>query len=275
MADIRRLAGRVAVITGASSGVGAAAARLFAREGAQVVAVARRRELLEDVIAEIRCAGGEGAVVVADLAAGEGAEQAFAGALDAFGRVDVLVNNAGAGHSYGLARPGAMDPVHTTTPALWDEVLAINLSSAFRLTRLVVPDMQARGSGSIVNVTSIAGYTGLADAHAYTAAKAGLINLTRSLAIAYARDGIRSNAIAPGSIDTPMVRPATLERFADEEARWQLAPMGRPATPEEVAYACLFFASDESSYCNGSVLAVDGGVTARGAWSVPGPAAET
>ena len=211
--------------------------------------------------------------VAADLAASDGAERAVAGALDRFGTVDVLVNNAGAGHSYGLTRPGSMDPVHTTPPALWDEVLAINLSSAFHMTRLVVPHMRARGSGSIVNVASIAGYTGLADAHAYTAAKAGLINLTRSLAIAYARDGIRSNVVAPGSIDTPMVRRATLERFADEETRWQLAPMGRPATAEEVAYACLFFAGDESSYCNGSVLAVDGGVTARGAWSVTVPPA--
>jgi NAD(P)-dependent dehydrogenase (short-subunit alcohol dehydrogenase family) len=275
MAGEGRLAGRVAVVTGASSGVGAAATRLFAREGARVVAVARRRELLDAVVAEIHSLGGEGVVVEADLSASAGAEQAVAGALDAFGRIDVLVNNAGVGHAHGLTRPGSMDPVHTTPPALWDEVLAINLGSVFHMTRLVVPHMQAQGGGTIVNVASIAGLTGLADAHAYTAAKAGLINLTRSLAIAYARDGVRSNVVAPGSIATPMVRPATLARFADEEARWQLAPMGRAATPEEIAYACLFFAGDESSYCNGSVLAVDGGVTARGAWSVPGASTET
>jgi meso-butanediol dehydrogenase / (S,S)-butanediol dehydrogenase / diacetyl reductase len=259
-----RLDGRIAIVTGASSGVGAATMRLFAREGAQVVGVARRQAALEEVLSGVHAEGGQGSIVAADLSV-EGEAQATVDATIArYGRVDVLVNCAGVGYSYRELRPGSMDPVDTTSSELWDEVMAINLGSAVHLIRLVVPVMREHEGGSIVNVASISGFTGLTVAHTYTAAKGALINLTRSLAITYARDGIRSNVVAPGFIDTPMVE-AVIGMFDDENLRWQLSPMGRPATAEEIAYGCLFFASDESSYCNGSVLSIDGGITAKGA----------
>jgi NAD(P)-dependent dehydrogenase (short-subunit alcohol dehydrogenase family) len=261
---VRRLDGKVAIVTGASSGVGAATMRLFALEGAHVVGVARRQAALEEVLANVEAAGGEGAVIAADLSVETGAQATLDGALARYGHVDVLVNCAGVGYAYRDVRPGSMDPIETTSSELWDEVMAINLGSAVHMIRLVIPVMRQHGGGSIVNVASISGFTGLAAAHTYTAAKGALINLTRSLAITYVRDGIRSNVVAPGFIDTPMVE-AVIGMFDDETLRWQLSPMGRPATPEEIGYGCLFFASDEAAYCNGSVLAMDGGTTAKGA----------
>ena len=126
--------------------------------------------------------------------------------------------------------------------------------------------MLEQGSGSIVNTSSMAGVTGLYDAHAYTAAKGAITNLTRSMAIAYGKQGVRTNAVCPGFVDTPMIAPV-IGVFDDEATAASLSPLGRPAQPEEIANALLFFASDESSYCNGSVLLVDGGCTAR---SFPG-----
>jgi NAD(P)-dependent dehydrogenase (short-subunit alcohol dehydrogenase family) len=257
-----RLAGRVAIVTGASSGVGAATLGLFAREGARVVGVARRQAVLDDILERLVGESGEGIVVATDLQDPTGAERAVGAAIESYGQVDVLVNCAGVGYSYRNVRPGSMDPLETTSPELWDEVMAINLGSAVNMARAVIPPMRAQGGGSIVNVASISGVTGLTSAHAYTAAKGALINLSRSLAITYTRDGIRSNVVAQGFIDTPMVADA-VGVFDDEDLRWQISPMGRPATADEIAYACLYFASDESSYCNGSYLAVDGGTTAK------------
>lgn len=259
-----RLDGRIAIVTGASSGVGAATMRIFAREGAEVVGVARRQDALEEVLAGVHADGGKGSIFAADLSVESEVQAAVDAAVAAHGRIDVLVNCAGVGYSYGDVRPGSMDPIDTTSSELWDEVMAINLGSAVHLIRLVLPVMRGHGGGSIINVASISGFTGLTAAHAYTAAKGAMINLTRSLAITYARDGIRSNVVAPGFIDTPMVE-ALLGLFDDENLRWQLSPMGRPATRDEIAYGCLYFASDESTYCNGSVLAIDGGTTAKGA----------
>jgi NAD(P)-dependent dehydrogenase (short-subunit alcohol dehydrogenase family) len=259
-----RLGGKVAIITGASSGVGAATMRLFAREGAKVLGIARRQPVLAEVLADVQGEGGQGAVFAADLSVENEAQAAVDAAVAKYGRIDVLVNCAGVGYSYGEVRPGSMDAIDTTSSELWNEVMAINLGSAFHMIRLAIPVMRQHGGGSIVNVASISGLTGLAAAHTYTAAKGALINLTRSLAITYARDGIRSNVVAPGFIDTPMVE-AVIGVFDDETLRWQLSPMGRPATPEEIAYGCLFFASHESAYCNGSILAMDGGTTAKGA----------
>jgi NAD(P)-dependent dehydrogenase (short-subunit alcohol dehydrogenase family) len=235
--------------------------QLFAREGAKVVGVARRQAVLEQVLANVEAEGGEGAIVAADLSVESEAQAMLDAAIARYRRIDVLVNCAGVGYAYRDVRPGSMDPIDTTSSELWDEVMAINLGSAVYMIRLVIPVMRQHEGGSIVNVASISGFTGLTAAHTYTAA---LINLTRSLAITYARDGIRSNVVAPGFVDTPMIE-AVIGMFDDETLRWQLSPMGRPATAEEIAYGCLFFASDESAYCNGSVLAMDGGTTAKGA----------
>ena len=257
-----RLKGKVALITGAGTGVGRACMKLFAAEGAKVVGVSRTQSNLNETLSQVKAAGGEGRVVAADLSKPEGANKAMEETLKSFGRVDVLVNSAGVGYSWLEKSPGSMGPVDDTTPEKWGEVMAINLDSLFLICRLAIPQMKKQGGGSIVNVTSISGFQGLPAAHTYTAAKGGAINLTRSMAITYCGDNIRVNCIAPGFIDTPMVAPV-LGLFNDPAMADRLTPMKRPGTPEEMAYGCLYLASDEASYCQGTVLVIDGGTTAR------------
>ncbi|MGQ0619273.1 MAG: SDR family NAD(P)-dependent oxidoreductase [Panacagrimonas sp.] len=183
-------------------------------------------------------------------------------ALDRYGRIDSLVHAAGVGYSWAEKSPGTMGDVLNTTPEAWQEVIAINLNSCFYMCRHVVPEFLKRGRGTIVNVSSISGFQGLANAHTYTAAKGGVINLTRSLCVAYAAQGIRANCLAPGFIATPMVA-SVLNLFDDPAVAERITPMKRPGTVLEMAYGCLYLACDESSYCNGSVLTIDGGTTAR------------
>jgi NAD(P)-dependent dehydrogenase (short-subunit alcohol dehydrogenase family) len=257
-----RLKGKVALITGAGSGVGRASMKLFAAEGAKVVGVSRTKSNLDESLRQVQAAGGEGQIVAADLSKPDGAEKAMAEALEAYGRVDILLNSAGVGYSWLEKSPGSMGPVDDTTPEKWAEVMAINLDSVFHMCRLAIPQMKKQGGGSIVNVTSISGFQGLPVAHTYTAAKGAAINLTRSLAITYCGDNIRVNCIAPGFIDTPMVADV-MGLFNDPAMADRLTPMKRPGTPEEMAYGCLYLASDEASYCQGTVLVIDGGTTAR------------
>ena len=257
-----RLKGKVALITGAGTGVGRASMKLFAAEGAKVVGVSRTKSNLDESLMQVEAAGGDGHVVAADLSKPEGAEKAMAEAIKTYGRVDILVNSAGVGYSWLEKSPGSMGPVDDTTPEKWAEVMAINLDSVFHMCRLAIPHMKKQGGGSIVNVTSISGFQGLPAAHTYTAAKGAAINLTRSLAITYCGDNIRVNCIAPGFIDTAMVAPL-LGLFNDPAMADRLTPMKRPGTPEEMAYGCLYLASDEASYCQGTVLVIDGGTTAR------------
>jgi NAD(P)-dependent dehydrogenase (short-subunit alcohol dehydrogenase family) len=259
-----RLENKVAIVTGASSGMGRATMLRFAREGARVVGVARSEDKLAEVLREVTRDGGTGCVVAADLSTEDGAGRAIDAAVERFGGVDVLVNNAGVGASYAAVQPGSMNAIDETTPEMWDHVMAINLTSAFLMTRGVIPEMRKRGGGSLVHIASISGYRGQDSAHTYTAAKGAIINLSRSLALTYARDGIRSNVISPGYVRTPMVE-AYMGVFDDEEARYKVHPMGRPGEPAEIANGCLFFASDESSYCSGSHLIIDGGLSAKGA----------
>lgn len=257
-----RLQGKVALITGAGSGVGRAAMRIFAKEGAKVVGVSRTQSALDGALSEVRAIGGEGTVIAADLSTEAGAETAMKKTLDSYGRVDILVNSAGVGYSWMEKSPGSMNDIATTTLEKWNEVLAINLTSGFLMSKLAVLEMKKQGGGSIVHVTSISGFQGLGAAHTYCAAKGGLINLTRAMCVAYAGDNIRTNCIAPGFIDTPMVA-SVLNLFDDPAMADRLTPMKRPGTPDEMAYGCLYLASDEASYCNGTVLVIDGGTTAR------------
>ena len=257
-----RVKGKIALITGAGTGVGRACMKLFAAEGAKVVGVSRTQSNLDETLAQVKSVGGEGVVVAADLATAEGAQKAVNAALNAYGRIDILVNSAGVGYSWMEKSPGSMNTIDDTTPEKWSEVMDINLGSVFQMCRLTIPQMKKQGGGSIVNVTSISGLQGLPVAHTYTAAKGGAINLTRSIAITYCGDNIRCNCIAPGFIATPMVA-SVLNLFDDPAVADRLTPMKRPGTPEEMAYACLYLGSDESTYCQGTVLVVDGGTTAR------------
>lgn len=257
-----RVKGKVAVITGAGTGVGRACMKLFAAEGAKVVGVSRTQANLDETLKQVKAAKGEGIVVAADLAKPEGAEKVVAAALNAYGRIDILVNSAGVGYSWLEKSPGSMGDVVDTTPEKWREVMAINIDSCFFMCRVVIPQMKKQGGGSIVNVASISGLQGLPVAHTYTAAKGAMINLTRSLGITYCGDNIRANCIAPGFIATPMVA-SVLNLFDDPAVADRLTPMKRPGTAEEMAYGVLYLASDEASYCQGTVLVIDGGTTAR------------
>lgn len=257
-----RLKDKIALITGAGAGIGRACMLLFAKEGATVCGASRTQKNLDETLAQVKAAGGQGSVVAADLSMPEGAEKAVAECLARHGRIDILVNAAGVGYSWRHTSPGSMDPVHSTPIDKWREVMAINLDSVFYMSRLTLQQMKKQQQGSIVNVASIFGLGGAPDAHTYTATKGAIINLSRSMSVAYVDDHIRCNVVAPGFVQTEMVADVLPMLFSAENPKL-ISPMARPATVEEVAYACLFFASDESSYCTGSVLAVDGGETAR------------
>ncbi|MFO7550757.1 MAG: SDR family oxidoreductase [Haliea sp.] len=258
-----RLSGKVALITGAGSGVGAACMALFLSKGAKVMGVGRTESRLRRTLEAIEGADTSNArIVTADISMEDGVELAVQSAKKAFGGIDILVHAAGVGYSWEQQSPGSMADVVNAAPDKWREVMQINFDAYYLLCRAIVPIMQAGGGGSIVGVSSISGFQGLSTAHAYTAAKAAMINLTRSMSVSYVKDNIRVNCIAPGFIATPMVEDV-LNLFDNEETAEQLTPMRRPGTPEEVAYGCLYLASDESTYCSGTVLVIDGGTTAR------------
>lgn len=257
-----RVQDKVVFIAGAGTGVGRAAMQVFAREGATVFGVSRTEANLRETVDLVRSAGGQADCHAADLATEAGAEAAFQAALNKHGRVDIVVHAAGVGYSWMEKSPGSMNDIAETSLDKWNEVLNINLTACFLISKLAVRQMKRQGGGSIVHVASISGFQGLPGAHTYCAAKGGMINLTRAMCVAYAGDNIRTNCIAPGFIDTPMVA-SVLNIFDDPTVADSLTPMKRPGTPEEMAYGCLYLASDEASYCNGTVLVIDGGTTAR------------
>lgn len=257
-----RLENKVALITGAGTGIGRGCMVMFAKEGATVFGVSRTQKNLDETLRLVEAEGGTGSVFSADLATPEGAEAAVKACLERYGRIDVLLNAAGVGYNWRETSIGSMDPVHSTPIDKWHEVMSLNLHSLFYVTRQVLNRMIEQKNGSIVNVASIFGMGGAPDAHTYTATKGAIINLSKSIAVAYVDDHVRCNVVAPGFVQTQMVESVLPMLFSPENPKL-IAPMGRPATVDEVAYACLFFASDESSYCTGSVLAVDGGSTGR------------
>ncbi len=258
-----RLEGKVALITGAGSGVGRAAALIFAREGAKVAVAGRTRSNVEETAALVAKAGGEAMAVLADVSRSSDVQAMLAATVQRFGALHLLVNNAAIGYS---AEPAvSMGPVTETPDDDWDIVLNINLRSVFYACKYGIPRILESGGGAIVNVSSTGGVRGMYDAHAYSAAKAGMINLTRSMAVRYGPE-IRVNVVAPGGIDTPMLAPRLPPRELREQPAAQrprgTRGLGRIAQPEEIANAVLFLASDEASFVTGEVLVVDGGATA-------------
>jgi len=245
------MAHKVALVTGGNRGIGLAAARLFTAEGAALFLVGRNRELGEAAAREL------GATFVpADVRLAADCQRAVAETLRAGGRLDVLVNAAGV-----VFRNRS---VEQTTEEEWDITLGTNLKGAFLMSKYALPALR-QSRGTIVNVASYAGLVGFPGAAAYAASKAGLINLTRTIALDHAREGIRANCVCPGSVETDMLHEAwQLYGDVDEARRVWAAkhPLGRIATPEEVARSILFLAGEEASFITGAVLPVDGGITA-------------
>jgi len=259
---VDRVKNKIAVITGAGSGIGRACMTLFAREGATVVGVSRTQKNLDEALADVHAIGGRGFVLAKDLSKPESSDDIVAATLAAYGRVDILVHSASVGWSWNEKSPGSMHPLDDTTPEKWREVIGLNLDAAAFINRACLRQMMKQGKGSIVNVASISGLFGMPTAHTYCAAKGGVINLTRAMATTYAKDGVRTNCVCPGYTDTPMIQ-SVMGVFDDPAVAAQITPMARAGTPEEMANGCLFFASDEASYCNGAILAIDGGTAAR------------
>jgi NAD(P)-dependent dehydrogenase (short-subunit alcohol dehydrogenase family) len=255
--------GKVALITGAGTGMGRAALCRFTAAGALAVAVGRTESTLKDAAAQANEAGGRAGYVVADVGTEAGARRAVQFAVETFGGLDILINNASVGWAYEQIVPGSMAATADAPADAWRDVIRINLESVHLMCHAALPQLRRRGGGSIVNVSSVGGTRGMADAHAYAAAKAGVINLSRSIAKTYGPEQIRCNCFAPGVVDTGMIDPyrETFEAmFADPAAAAQLCPLGRMGTVDEAAEAMFFLAM--ASYCNGSVLVMDGGSSA-------------
>lgn len=246
------LNGKVAIITGAAKGIGESTARLFAKEGAKVAVSDIDVENGKKVVKAITESGGEAIFVKSDASKAKDNEQLVEAAVKAFGKLDIAVNNAGIGGPLAKTADYPLDG--------WNKVIDLNLSGVFYGTKYQIAEMLKNGGGSIVNITSILGQVGTANSPAYVAAKHGIVGLTKTAAVEYAKDNIRVNSVGPGYIKTPL-----LDGLADETLDYLvgLHPIGRLGKPEEVAELILWLASDKASFVTGNYYAVDGGYLAQ------------
>jgi NAD(P)-dependent dehydrogenase (short-subunit alcohol dehydrogenase family) len=252
-----RVDGKVAIVTGGASGLGAESARRLAREGATVVLTDLAGDAGQAVADEIAAARGRAEFLVQDVTDEARWAEVAADVLARFGRIDVLVNSAGVG--------GGGQPILEHTLDAWRRIVGINLEGTFLGVRHVAPAMAAAGRGSIINLSSILGKVGLPGASAYCASKGGVLMLTKAVALELAPTGVRVNSVHPGFIETPMVLNAFRESENENEMRDLIVSrhaLGRLGAPREIADAIVFLASDESSFMTGSELVVDGGYTA-------------
>lgn len=243
-----RLEGRVALITGASQGIGHACALALARQGASIAVAARNQQKLDELVKEIETAGGKAAAFVIDVADEEQVKSGIKSAIARFGKIDILVNNAGITRDQLVMRMKRAD---------WDSVLNTNLTSAYLCIQQVIPSMLKQRWGRIINITSVFGQMGQAGQANYAASKAGLIGLTMAMAREVASRNITCNAVAPGFIETSMTA-ALSEEFRQTAVK--TIPLGRVGSPNDVASAVTFLASEEASYITGHVLNVNGGL---------------
>jgi NAD(P)-dependent dehydrogenase (short-subunit alcohol dehydrogenase family) len=250
---VNRFEGRVALVTGGAAGMGRDTSILFAREGAAVAVLDNRLERARQTAGLVAEAGGRAEAFEADIRFPDQVERAAAEVLRAFGQVDILVNNAGTIRTGSVVEASVED---------WDFVLDTNLKGTFLVSRAIVPNMLERGTGAVVNIASVAGMLGDYHSAPYNASKAGVINLTRSMALDFGRKGVRTNCICPGGIGTPVILRTMTD--AGRAAIERNTPAGRLGRPEEIANLTLFLCSDEASYLNGAIVAADGGLTA---WS--------
>lgn len=261
-----KLRGKVAIITGGGSGIGRVTAILFAKEGAKVVVADIDPERGQETVRMIREAGGESMFIRTDVTKAADAERMVKEAVKKYGGLDILHNNAG----FWLV--GKVDRVTEITEEDWNRIIDVNLKGVFLCSKYAIPEMIKNGGGVIINTASEAGVVGCPDSAAYCAAKGGVVLLTKEMALDYAPYNIRVNCICPANILTPLMERyiATLES-PEQTARAiaEVMPLGRFGRPEDVAYAALYLASDESAFITGAVLMVDGGVTAGGTHTYP------
>ena len=245
-----RLKGKSAIITGGGSGIGLACTQLFCDEGAQVAIIGRRKERLESTAKEV---GDQILTIVGDLTKNDDLNRLVSETLNKFGKIDIVINNSGM---------FAGSPVHETKDEDWDNIMDTNMRCVFQLTKRILPHMMERKSGTFIHISSILGLIAVPGVAAYNVSKGALLQFNRSLAMEYGPMGIRSNAVCPGLVQTEM----TKELMKDEGLMKEWSkdyPIGRFGTPEDIANACLYLASDESSFVTGVALPVDGGFTAH------------
>ncbi len=248
--------GKVALVTGAGSGIGQATALTFAREGAKVVVADVNAQGGEETVSKIKESGGESIFVHADVSSATDVEAMVSDTVEAFGRLDFAHNNAG------ISSQGRGGPSHEHPEDLWDRVIDINLKGVWLCMKYEIPQMLEQGGGAIVNTASIAGLVGLRNQGAYVASKHGVVGLTKTAALEYAQLGIRVNCVCPGYIETPM----TAGGLSNTERRTQILaaePIGRVGTPVEIAEAVVWLCSDAASFVTGHTMTVDGGYMAQ------------
>jgi NAD(P)-dependent dehydrogenase (short-subunit alcohol dehydrogenase family) len=252
-----RLRDKVVLITGGGSGMGRLASLTFAREGARVVSVDVVPEAGAAAVAEITRAGGQALFVAADVGREDQVRNAIQQAVARFGRLDVLYNNAG-------IFPADDGSVVDLDTAVWDRVMTVNLKGIYLCCKHGIPELIRAGGGSIINVASFVALVGCSvPQDAYTASKGGVIALTKSLAVQFGPRRIRTNAIAPGPVETPLLTSWLLSNPEAKKRRLDRIPMGRFGRPEDIVQMALYLASDEATWVNGSVLVVDGGITSN------------
>jgi NAD(P)-dependent dehydrogenase (short-subunit alcohol dehydrogenase family) len=250
-----RLADKVAIITGAGSGMGRVAAQMFAAEGAKVVAADFDASHGAETVEAVKAAGGDAVFVQTDVSDETDAAAMVAAAMDRYGRIDVLYNNAG-------IMPEADHSVVDTDVAVWDQVMAVNLRGVFLGCKYAIPRMVEQGSGSVINISSFVALLGCSvPQDAYTASKGAVLSLTRSLAVQFGPKGVRSNAICPGPIETPLLMDWLVKDEAAKQLRLARNPTGRFGKPEEVVNVAVYLASDESRWTNGAHFVIDGGIS--------------
>jgi NAD(P)-dependent dehydrogenase (short-subunit alcohol dehydrogenase family) len=250
-----RLEDKVTIITGAGGGMGRTAARMFAAEGAKVVCVDVSDEMAESAASDVVAAGGRASAVAADVSDDAQARKMVDHAVATFGRVDVLYNNAG-------IMPAADHSVVDTDVETWDKVMAVNVRGVYLGCKYAIPKMLEQESGSIINVASFVALVGCSvPQDAYTASKGAVLALTKSLAVQFAPQGIRTNSISPGPIETPLLMDWLVKDEDAKKLRLARNPTGRFGQPEEIVHVAVYLASDESRWTNGANLVIDGGIT--------------